>query len=176
MSSSKCRCHWYPPKSCPKLTRVSLPISFFENYCSVGSTFWYIIQLTIPNAILNVILCAGVSILISLSSCWYVSLDHDEIIKWEHFPRYWPFVRGIHRSPVKSLHKGQWRGALMLSLICAWINGWVNYREAGDWFDYDVTVLNGYNLAIFVFIQRVFSSWCPSVVSSVTYDNRNPGT
>ena len=28
--------------------------------------------------------------------------------------------------------KGQWRGALMLSLICAWINRWVNNREAGD--------------------------------------------
>ena len=37
----------------------------------------------------------------------------------EHFPRYWPFVRGIHRSPVNSPHKGQWRGALMFSLICA---------------------------------------------------------
>ena len=29
-------------------------------------------------------------------------------------------------------HEGQWRGALMFSLICAWINGWVNNREAGD--------------------------------------------
>ena len=31
-----------------------------------------------------------------------------------------------------SLHKGQWRGALMFSLICVWINGWENNREAGD--------------------------------------------
>ena len=31
----------------------------------------------------------------------------------KHFPRYWPFVRGIHRPPVNSPHKGQWRGALM---------------------------------------------------------------
>ena len=29
-------------------------------------------------------------------------------------------------------HKGQWRGALMFSLICVWINGCVNNREAGD--------------------------------------------
>ena len=57
---------------------------------------------------------------------------HDDVIKWKHFPRYWPFVRGIHRYPVNSPHKGQWRGALMFSLICAWINGWVNNREAGD--------------------------------------------
>ena len=39
---------------------------------------------------------------------------------------------GDHRSPVNSPHKGQWRGALMFSLICAWINGWVNNGEAGD--------------------------------------------
>ena len=30
------------------------------------------------------------------------------------------------------LHKGQWRGALMFSLICAWINCSVNTGEAGD--------------------------------------------
>ena len=24
--------------------------------------------------------------------------NHDDVIKWKHFPRYWPFVRGIHRS------------------------------------------------------------------------------
>ena len=57
---------------------------------------------------------------------------HDDVIKWNHFLRYWPFVRGIHRSPVNSPHKGQWRGALMFSLICLWINGWVNNGEAGD--------------------------------------------
>ena len=61
----------------------------------------------------------------------YIS-THDDVIKWKHFPHYWPFVRGIHRSSVISPHKGQWCGALMLSLICAWINGWVNNREAGD--------------------------------------------
>ena len=57
---------------------------------------------------------------------------HDDVIKWKHFPLHWPFVRGIHRSPVNSPHKGQWRGALIFSLICAWINGWVNNRKAGD--------------------------------------------
>ena len=50
----------------------------------------------------------------------------------QHFPPYWPFVRGNHRSPVNSPNKGQWGGALMFSLICAWINAWVNNREAGD--------------------------------------------
>ena len=71
--------------------------------------------------------------------------SHDDVIKWKHFPRYWPFVRGIHRSPVNSPHKGHWRGALMFSLIYVWINGWVNNREAGDLrryrAHYDVTVM-----------------------------------
>ena len=59
-------------------------------------------------------------------------LGHDDVIKWKTFPRYWPFVRGIHRSPVTSPHKAQWRGAFIFSLIYARINGWVNNREAGD--------------------------------------------
>ena len=57
---------------------------------------------------------------------------HGDVIKWKHFPRNWPFVRGIHRSPVSSPHKGQWRVALMFSLICVSINDWVNNREVGD--------------------------------------------
>ena len=59
-------------------------------------------------------------------------LWHDDVFKRKHFPRYWSFVRGIHRSLVNSPHKGEWRGAVMFSLICVWINGWVNNREAGD--------------------------------------------
>ena len=55
---------------------------------------------------------------------------HDDVIKWSHFPRCRPFMRGIHWSPVNSPHKGQWRGALIFSLISAWINGWVNNRDA----------------------------------------------
>ena len=48
------------------------------------------------------------------------------------FPHNWPFGRGIHWSPVNSPHKVQWLGALMFSLICAWINAWLKNREAGD--------------------------------------------
>ena len=50
----------------------------------------------------------------------------------QHFPRYWLFVRGIHRLSVNSPHKDQWHGTLNFSLICAWINDWINNREAGD--------------------------------------------
>ena len=70
---------------------------------------------------------------------------HDEVIKRKKFPCYWPFVWGIHRSPVNSPHKGQWRGASMFSLICTWINGWANNPKAGDLrhhhAHYDVTVM-----------------------------------
>ena len=56
----------------------------------------------------------------------------DDVIKKKPFPRHWPFVRGILRSPVDSPHKDQWRGALVISLISAWTNGWANNGHAGD--------------------------------------------
>ena len=68
---------------------------------------------------------------------------HDQM---ETFPRYWPFVRGIHRLSVNSPHKCQWRGALMFSLIYSWMNGLANTHEAGDLrhhrVHYDVTVMS----------------------------------
>ena len=81
----------------------------------------------------------------SIRRLWKL-IFHDGVIKWKHFPRYWPFVWAIHRSPVNSPHKGQCRRALKFSLICVWINGWVNNREAGDLRRYhahhDVTVMS----------------------------------
>ena len=69
---------------------------------------------------------------------------HDNITKWKHFPHYWPFVRGIHWSPVDSPHKGQWCRALMFSFICAWTKGLANNRDTSDLkrhhVHYDVTV------------------------------------
>ena len=57
-------------------------------------------------------------------------------------------------SPVtgKSPHSGQWRGALMFSLICVWKNGWVNNRNSGDLrrhrVHYDVTVMIGFEYVL----------------------------
>ena len=65
-----------------------------------------------------------------LPSSWHTV--HDGVTKCKHFLRCWSFVRGTHRSPVGSPHKGQWRGALTFSVICAWMNDLVNNREAGD--------------------------------------------
>ena len=67
---------------------------------------------------------------------WYNTTRywHDDVIQCKHFPRYWPFVRGIHRSPVNSTHTGQWRGALMFSLICV-LNKRLSKRSWGWWFE-----------------------------------------
>ena len=95
-----------------------------------------------------------------LEQCCYIvdfnnlQRKHDDVIKWKHFPRNWPFVREIHRSPMNFPHKGQWRGALMFSLIYAWINDWVNNREAGDLRrqhgHYDVIVMFTRNSRFFI--------------------------
>ena len=85
-----------------------------------------------------------------VSSLGYYRLPfpiHDDVIKWNFSPRHWPFVRGIHRSPVDSPPNGQWRGALIFSMICAWANRWANNRDTGDLrrhrAHHDVTVMTG---------------------------------
>ena len=80
-----------------------------------------------------------------------------------------PFVSGIRQSPVDFPHKGQWRGALKLSLICAWINDWVNNRDTGDLRRYrspdDVTVRNWERNRMVVNRQSLLAS---GTVSSTT--------
>ena len=75
-----------------------------------------------------------------------LELPHDDAIKWKQFQRNWTFARRIHWSPVNSPHRGHWRGALIFSMICVWINGWANNREAGDLRrhrdHFDITVMN----------------------------------
>ena len=57
---------------------------------------------------------------------------HDDVIKWKHFPHYWPFVSRIHWWSVDSPHKGQWRGTSMFSLICAEQPVEQNDRDVSD--------------------------------------------
>ena len=90
---------------------------------------------------------------------------HYDVIKWKLFPRYWPFARGIQRSPVNFPHKGQWRGALMFSLICAWMDGWVNNSEAGDLRRhrafYDVTVMHKFGRQIGTLLSHQLTAFRP---------------
>ena len=66
----------------------------------------------------------------------------------------------------------RWRGALMFSLICVWINGWVNNGEAGDLkhyrAHYDVIVMKepGHQWA---------KNWpCPSLASCMSFAWERP--
>ena len=100
----------------------------------------------------------------------------DDVIKWKHFPRYWSFVRGIHRSPVNSPHKGQWRGALMFSLIYTWTHGWVNNREAGDLrryrAHYDVIAMDELTLKVsraYTTSRRPFGITIPGATRIITF-------
>ena len=70
---------------------------------------------------------------------------HDDVIKWKHFPRHWPFVRGIHRPPVNSPHKGQWRGAffdlrLNKRLSKQWLGWWFETPSCPLWRHYNAIV------------------------------------
>ena len=71
---------------------------------------------------------------IDLMPAWISNyIRYKVIIKWKHFPRYCPFVWGIHRSSVNSPHKGQWRVALMFSSIC--LNKRLSKHWWGWWFE-----------------------------------------
>ena len=93
---------------------------------------------------------------LSLISIWdESSTKHMMMWPWwrhqmETFSRYW--------SPVNSPHKGRWRGALMFSSMYAWINDWVNNREAGDLScHYDVTLMT---IGIFVKVFTITGPLC----------------
>ena len=78
----------------------------------------------------------------------------------ETFSALLAFCAGNSPAPVNSPHKGQWRGALMGSLIYAWINDWVNNREAGNLRrqrdHYDVIVMvKGVTLNIHLDIEAI---------------------
>ena len=90
---------------------------------------------------------------------------------WRHqmetFPASLAFCAG--NSPVPS--QSQWRGALLFSLICAWTNGWINNREAGDLshhhVHHDVTIM----LVTYqtgseqTFTYKLRGSWCKYVIA-----------
>ena len=91
---------------------------------------------------------------------------------WRHqletFSALLAIMRGIHRSPVNSPHKDQWCGALMFSLICVWINGWVNNREAGNlrryraYYDVSLT-----NFSVIQIHQCATGSWISMVLPEI---------
>ena len=87
---------------------------------------------------------------------------------WRHqmktfIPLYWPFVRGIHRWPLDSPQKGQWRGAFIFSLMYAWTNGLANTRDADGLRRYrarwDVTLKPCFYTYTFDFVYLLILVW-----------------
>ena len=98
----------------------------------------------------------------------------DRCSWWRHqmetFSALLALCAGIHRWPVNSPHKDQWRGALMFSLVFTWINGWVNNRQAGDLrrhrAQYDVIVME---IGIFQDMPWLLMPW---LLTLPGYDER----
>ena len=59
---------------------------------------------------------------------------HDDVIKWKHFPCYWPFVRGIHRWPVNSSHKRPVTRNFD-AFFDLRLNKWLSQQSWGWWFE-----------------------------------------
>ena len=85
-------------------------------------------------------------------------------------------------SALLAICKGQWRGALMFSLTCACMDGWVNNRHAGDLrrhrVHYDVTVMNcrsisRYMCYITVNAIRLVPTWCKDICNHFDDVNRS---
>ena len=70
----------------------------------------------------------------TLPICDVMQSLHDDIIKWKHFSRYWPFRAG--NSPVPGEFPAQrpvtW--SFDFSLICVSVNAWVK-QSCGWWFE-----------------------------------------
>ena len=75
----------------------------------------------------------------------FIVVWHQSIMMTSSNGNIFSVTGSLCRWPVNSPHKGQWRTALVFSLICTWTNGWVNNRDVGDLrghrAQYDVTVM-----------------------------------
>ena len=105
--------HWMKPSSYIIIVGTGVPVVFVEGYGIYCHRTWRTepeifppttiitwrpiptsYHLTTRKCVTRVFICqTGVEVWV----VWY-TWSHDDVIKWKHFPRYWPFVRGIHRS------------------------------------------------------------------------------
>ena len=66
----------------------------------VSDTAWCVtvcITTTVPGTVSSIM----IAMMTTVPGTVCQITTHNDVIKWKHFPRYWPFVRGIHRSPVR---------------------------------------------------------------------------
>ena len=119
---------------------------------------------------LDVVLCTKFVICVLRCCSKMADIMMTSSNQMETFSALLAICAGNSPVPVNSPHKGQWRGAVMFSLICVWINGWVNNREAGDLrryrTHYDVTImmqLSGSKLTITLYSGVQDIVWTRSV-------------
>ena len=64
---------------------------------------------------------------------------------WRHQMETFSALLALFAGNSRAPYKGQWQGALMFYLLCAWTNGSVNYRDMGELrchcAHYDITVM-----------------------------------
>ena len=78
----------------------------------------------------DTILCYSL-LVFYISPGYFIEHTCIMVSTWNHFPRYWTFVRGIHRSSVNPPLKGLVKRAVMFVLMSNWTNGRTNRSEAG---------------------------------------------
>ena len=95
---------------------------FYTPVSSQADQLW----IHLPSSTHSGVQCANHAAMNRLSSTSWHKLHHDDVIAL--------LAICAGNSPVTGEFpaKGQWRGVLMFSLICVWINGWVSNREASD--------------------------------------------
>ena len=120
----------------------SQPFKFFLNKYSINNTWYYYFKYKISTTLQ----CAAILWALDYKNSRFHKYEYSSWFQWPACSNYQPMMTssngnifrvtgpcvGNSTVPVISPHKGQWRRALMFSLICVWINGWVNNREAGD--------------------------------------------
>ena len=131
-------CFWNAPGS------QCFGLAVFQD-CKWISHFWFLVT-TVLSCIQ--IFCVQIILGTPLSVFFFKQLAAQWRNRMKAFSALLAICAGNWPIPGEFPHKGQWRGALMFSLICVWINGWVNNLEAGDLkrylAHYDVTVM-GYD-------------------------------
>ena len=94
------RIHQFHIPQCPIQNRN------VHNIRSVNGALWNMEQVHSGSIVLGHVLCGCLSTPIGIGHLREVFYEkdvraatcHDDVIKEKHFPRYWPFVWGIHRS------------------------------------------------------------------------------
>ena len=92
---------------------------------------------------------------------------HDDVMKWKHFLRYWPFVRGIRPGEFPAPRPVT--RSFDVFLIFAWTNSWVNNGNAGGLrlhhADFDVIAMSE-NSAVSDVIRYVWFISCRADIHS----------